>query len=162
MFLCVSAVSLLLNFLAATAERGQLASWTSIEAVSLQLQRDISVVNLKEFESASTIALQAGELTGYGILAAYLESSCTTFLTASIFPLNACVFYVGLDSPTNVMVTATSTTYSFAEFSDDACTTAAGNPEVASYTSQCTANKSKFLYQSSNQPPTAKATTSVR
>jgi hypothetical protein len=51
MFLYVSAVSLFLRFLTASAKGGLLAGLAHVDAISKQLERAASVVNLKEFES---------------------------------------------------------------------------------------------------------------
>jgi hypothetical protein len=162
MNLYITTVSLLLLFLAASAQDGQLASLAHANAIPMQLQRAMSVVNLKEFQSASTIAVLGGELTGYGLYSLYLDSSCTTFVSASVYPLNACVLDTGTGIRSNVKVTATSNTVTFATFSDDACTSALEAPKSISYTSECSAAKIKFLTQSSNQAPTTKATVSLR
>jgi hypothetical protein len=158
MNLYISAVSLLLRFLAASANDGQLASLGRAHAISIQLQKAMSVVNLKEFQSASTIAVLAGELTGYCLVSTYLDSSCSSFGKAVIFPLNACFF----DGTSNYKVTATSTTITFAGFSDDACTSAVGAPVSQFYSSECSATKTNTLIQSSNQARTTKATISLR
>jgi hypothetical protein len=88
MFLYVATASLFLRFLSASANGEQPPSVAHVDAISVQLESSMSVVNLKEFQSASTIALQTGELTGYGFFAKYLDSTCATIGYATTYPLN--------------------------------------------------------------------------
>jgi hypothetical protein len=160
MFLRAAAASLFLRFLTASATGGQLASVAHVDAISMELDR-MSAVNLKDTESASHIALQAGELSGYAVFARYIDSECSALGSAVIYPLNTCYITIASSGVLNEKITATSTSYIATLYSDDTCTTVDGNPDEIPYTSECTAGK-KTLVQPSKQPPTTEATVSFR
>jgi hypothetical protein len=163
MFLYFATAFLFLRFLSASANGEQPPSVAHVDAISVQLERSMSVVNLKEFQSASTIALQTGELTGYGFIATYLDSTCATIGYAISYPLNTCLFYITAGQEAYAVLTATSTAYVFERFSDSACTTAVGTAVPTPYTAaECSSAKEKFFVQSSISPPISKATATLR
>jgi hypothetical protein len=163
MFLYFSTISLLLRFGTASASGGQLASVAHVNAISVQEERALSVTNLNELESASTVALQAGELTGYGFFAEYLDSTCATIINTVAYPLNTCVFQVSDDQAPYIKLTATSTAYLYEQFSDSACTTAEGTAVPTPYTAaECSSTNEKFFVQSSMSPPISRATATLR
>lgn len=160
MFLFFSTFCLFLRLVTASANEGQLASAAHVDPNSVQLERAMSVVNLQEFTSASTTALQAGELTGYGFFARYLDSSCATIGYAFAYPLNTCLS----DGQASFQkLTATSTAYLYELFSDSACTTAKETAEPTPYiAAECSSTNRKFFVQSSPSPPISKATVTLR
>ena len=160
MFLRVAAASLFLRFLSASATGGQLASVAHVDAISMELER-MSAVNLRDTESASHIALQAGELSGYAVIATYIDSECSALGSALIYPLNTCFIAIGKSGVLNVQITATSTSYIVTLYSDDKCMTTDGSPDETPYTSECTTGE-KTLVQPSKQPPTTEPTVSYR
>jgi hypothetical protein len=163
MFLYVATASLFLRFLSASANGEQPPSVAHVDAISVQLESSMSVVNLKEFQSASTIALQTGELTGYGFFAKYLDSSCATIGYATTYPLNTCLFYFAAGQANYEKVTATSTAYIFEQFSDSACTIAVGTAVPTTYTAaECSSDNEKLFVLSSISPPISKATVTLR
>jgi hypothetical protein len=104
----------------------------------------------------------SGALTGYGFKAFYLESSCSTFISGAVVPLNTCIAYVNGDILIDVKVTATSSTYLFQQYSDSTCTAAVGTASPKPYTAECSSTKQKFFIQSSMLPPVSKDTVTVR
>jgi hypothetical protein len=163
MFLFFSTLCLFLRLVTASANDGQLASAAHVDANSVQLERAISVVNLRELTSASTTALQAGELTGYGFFARYLDSTCTTIGYAVAYPLNTCIFYPFDGQAFFEKLTATSTAYLFELFTDSACTIAEETAVSTPYTAaECSSTNGKFFVQSSISPPISRATVTLR
>jgi hypothetical protein len=160
MILRVAAASLFLRSLTASATGGQLASVAHVDAISMELER-MSAVNLKDTESASHIALQAGELSGYAVFATYIDSECSALGYAVIYPLNTCFIAIARSGVLNGQITATSTSYIATLYSDDTCMTTDGSPVETPYTSECTAGEIT-LVQPSKQPPTTEPTVSFR
>jgi hypothetical protein len=104
----------------------------------------------------------SGALTGYGFKAFYLESSCSTFISGAVVPLNTCIAYLSGDILIDVKVTATSSTYLFQQYSDSTCTAAVGTASPTPYTAECSSTKQKFFIQSSMLPPVSKDTVTLR
>jgi hypothetical protein len=104
----------------------------------------------------------SGALTGYGFYAGYLESSCSTFLFAAIYPLNTCLTFRSDNTVIDVKVTATSSAYFIQQYSDSTCTVTVGTAASMRYTTECSSTKEKFFVQSSMQPPVSEATVTIR
>jgi hypothetical protein len=104
----------------------------------------------------------SGALTGYGFYAGYLESSCSTILFATIYPLNTCLTFLSDNTVIDVKVTATSSAYFIQQYSDSTCTVTVGTAESTRYTTECSSTKEKFFVQSSMQPPVSEAIFTIR
>jgi hypothetical protein len=146
--------SLLLCFLAVSASGQQqlngeqLDSVEHVGAISMKAKIAISdsLRNIKGSESVSSIALE--ELSGYGVQAVYLDATCTTFAQATIYPLNVC--YYDTAAVAYVKITATSSTYTQARYSDAKCTVGTDPGTAQPYSTECNA-KSKFFLQPSKE-----------
>jgi hypothetical protein len=103
-----------------------------------------------------------GALTGYAFRTQYLDDSCTTFASATIFPLNTCfTHYAPGVSPSYLKYSFTSTTFRVDTYIDDTCSSLIVTGTPITYSTACI-SRSKFYVQQSSDLPTTSATFSFR
>lgn len=114
-----------------------------------------SLTVVKGSKSVSKIALDES-LSGYGVDATYSDNTtCTTFAAAMVYPLNACFFFSGPVGFTNAKITATSSSYTLQQFSDEKCSVMSGSATTTPYASTCGANGQKYFVQPSKDVATS-------
>jgi hypothetical protein len=170
MFHQLVTASLLLCFLAVSAScqqqlKGkQLDSVEHVRAISMsaEIAMTDSLRSIKESESVSMITLEEG-LSGYGVDAVYSDNTtCTTFAAAMVYPLNACFYYSGSLGFTNAKITATSSKYTFQQFTDEQCTVESGSATTTSYSSTCGAKGQKYFLQPSQEVDSSQSVAYIR
>jgi hypothetical protein len=175
MFHLLVTVSLLLSFLTVSAcdqqqlKGGQLVSAKHVGAIAMNPESATSIfrTSVGGSESVSSIALQEG-VNGYLLEAYYADNTCTSFVSAIIYPLNVCFsrydLYTGYWY--NVKIVATSSTWRVQSFTDNECAVAAsstGNGQFNPYQTECkefltrTGEAYKMFVQPTKEAPTAKS-----
>jgi hypothetical protein len=104
----------------------------------------------------------SGALTGYAFRTQYLDDSCTTFASATIFPLNTCFTHnVAGGSPSYQKYSFTSTTFRVDTYIEETCSSLIVSGTTTTYSTACK-SRSKLYIQPSMDLPTKSATFSFR
>jgi hypothetical protein len=165
--------SILLCFLAVAASGQQQLKGGHVGAIATSPESAIShsLASVEGSESVSSITLQEG-LNGYYIEAYYSDSTCTSFVSGILYPLNTCFsqysIYTGYWF--NVKMMATSSTEMLQEFNDDQCAVMASSSAGRTFSpfqTTCTSgvklgDTSKLFVQSSKEAPTTQSVIYVR
>jgi hypothetical protein len=168
-------VSLLLCFLTASAsgqqqlKGGQIVCAKHVGAIAMNPESATSNFRtiVEGSESVSSIALQEG-VNGYLLEAHAADNTCTSFLSAIIYPLNTCFsrFELLTGYWYNVKMYATSSTSRVQYFKDDECavvSSSSGNGQFNPYQTECvefiykTGEAYKMFVQPSKEAPTTKS-----
>jgi hypothetical protein len=147
MFNQVVTASLLLSFLTVLASAQQqlkgrqLDSVAHVAAISMnpESKTSNSLASVEGSESVSTIALE-GSLSGYLIQGTFTDTTCTTFLSGIVQPLNTCfsTYEAISNTRSNVKIIATSTTWLQQYYTDEQCNVMGTSSEKETpYSSVC-------------------------
>ena len=146
MFNQVVTASLLLCFLTVVASAQQqlkgrqLDSMAHVAAISMnpESKTSNSLASVEGSESVSSIALE-GSLSGYLIEGTFTDTTCTTFVSGILQPLNTCfsMYEVLSNTRSYVRITATSTTWLKQYYRDEQCNVMGTTAKDSPYLSVC-------------------------